>query len=198
MDNLQYIDGWVTRPKAMGPQIIGHICNDLGVWYSETARRISQRWPEAEQAFRRWYLRRLDNDFCIGAVQFVNVNRTHVNRVVRVANMVAKRGTRRRRGGVKYQSLTWCLGQLAQKAKRIGATIHLSKKSLDQLEQGWQATESLIRCVLCDSGINVFIYRDGPSAAQRYRNVDAGSQSRYEILDSPGLRIRAASPFKPN
>ena len=127
MENLIYVTGSVSKPKSIGPQIIAHICNDLGIWCGRNAREITRGWPEAEGAYNRWFRGRFHNDFGLGSVQFVNVNRTHVNRIVRVANMVGERGTKHRGGvrPIRYRTLANCLTYVAGKARRTGVTIHL-------------------------------------------------------------------------
>lgn len=68
---LQFIQGDATAPQAKGNRIIAHICNNLGGWGKGFVLAISERWPQPEAEYRRWHRSRADNDFALGAVQFV-------------------------------------------------------------------------------------------------------------------------------
>lgn len=82
-----YITGDATAPNAAGPSIIAPVCNDVGGWGRGFVIAISQRWPEPEQEYRRWYRERNTNDFGLGAVQVVRVGAD-----LWVANMIAQHG----------------------------------------------------------------------------------------------------------
>jgi len=190
MKYLTYVHGNVARPKSFGPQIIAHICNDVGIWFGESARNISRHWPEAERAYHHWYCERASNEFGLGAVQFVNVNRTHVNRVIRVANMVAQRGTNRHRikaRPVRYQTIARCLTAVARKAIHIGASIHLPRICMDKAEANWSEIESMILTTLCDRSIPVYIYDSGPTLGEQMialRVLRPRTRPRFELFEA--------------
>ena len=165
MSNITYLTGDVTAPDTDGqlPLIIAHIVSDLqGSWHRGTARKIRRRWPETEKAFHDWYLERNRNDFGFGSVQFVTIRRRHVVRNVRVANMVAQRGTVIDRLGkarpICYKTIGVCLAQVGRKARRIGATVHMPYIGMNLGDAEWPKIESLIRGNLADQETPVFIY----------------------------------------
>lgn len=43
---LRVIRGDATSPQAAGPEIVAHICNDLGGWGRGFVLAVSRRWPE--------------------------------------------------------------------------------------------------------------------------------------------------------
>jgi O-acetyl-ADP-ribose deacetylase (regulator of RNase III) len=87
MVDIEYIKGDATCPQSKGVMIIAHICNDLGGWGKGFVVAISRRWPEPETAYRKWHASRAENDFGLGHVQVVQVEKH-----IWVANMVGQHG----------------------------------------------------------------------------------------------------------
>src|SRR5690242_7451886 len=101
MSEITYIRGDATAPSAKGVKVIAHVCNDIGGWGKGFVLALSRRWPEPEAAYRAWHRDRASNDFGLGAVQVVPVDR-----YVWVANMIGQRGIRWDRGhGVRPRRL---------------------------------------------------------------------------------------------
>jgi hypothetical protein len=75
MTGITYVQGDATQPHGKGTKIIGHVVNDRGGWGRGFVLVVSRRWPEPEAAYRRWHRERASNDFGLGAVQFVQVDR---------------------------------------------------------------------------------------------------------------------------
>ncbi len=66
----------VTRPFSVkGAKMIAHVCNDIGGWGKGFVLALSHRWPEPEKANRAWHRDRATNDFGLGPVQLVQVER---------------------------------------------------------------------------------------------------------------------------
>src|SRR5688572_453807 len=112
MRPIRFLKGDATCPQAKGAKIIAHVCNDLGKWGKGFVKAVSARWPEPERAYRQWHCDRAENDFGLGAVQFVPVEPR-----VWVANMVAQHGVR---GGgrtppIRYEAVEGCLASVARK-----------------------------------------------------------------------------------
>ncbi len=118
MSEITYVRGDATVPSVKGVKLIAHVCNDLGGWGKGFVLAVSRRWPEPEAAFRAWHRDRAANDFGLGAVQFVQVER-----YVWVANMVGQRGIRTGSKGVpvRYEAIDAALGGVADKAAELGA-----------------------------------------------------------------------------
>jgi hypothetical protein len=73
MAAIHYHLGDATVPTGEGNKIIAHICNDIGCWGAGFVVALSRRWAAPEEEFRRWHAEREQNDFALGAVQFVQV-----------------------------------------------------------------------------------------------------------------------------
>lgn len=120
---IRCLNGDATSPQAKGPKLIAHVCNDRGKSGKGFVLAISARWPEPEQAYRRWHRERANNDFGLGAVQFIQVEP-----LIRVANMVGQHGLR---GGrvlpIRYDAVAECLGKLAGKARQLKASVHMPR-----------------------------------------------------------------------
>ncbi len=80
MATIRYVKGDATQPLAKGNRIIAHVCNDLGGWGKGFVLAISKRWPGPEAAYRAWHKDRSKNDFGLGAIQIVQVERYHLGR----------------------------------------------------------------------------------------------------------------------
>src|SRR5438270_12565670 len=89
MKPIRFLKGDATSPQAAGAKIIAHVCNDRGRWGKGFVLALSARWPEPEAAYREWSRGRAENDFGLGAVQFVQVGPG-----LWVANMVGQHGLR--------------------------------------------------------------------------------------------------------
>ena len=87
MKPIVYLKGDATSPQAKGVKIIAHVNNDLGGWGKGLVLAISRRWPGPEREFRAWHRERAQNDFGLGATQFVQVEE-----YIWVANMVGQHG----------------------------------------------------------------------------------------------------------
>mgnify|MGYP002351074259 FL=1 len=44
MNKIIYLKGDATKPEGLGPRIIAHICNDVGLWGKGVVLAISKRW----------------------------------------------------------------------------------------------------------------------------------------------------------
>ena len=187
MKNLVFLNGSVADPKSIGPQIIAHICNDFGIWSGRNAREIARQWPEARREFELWYRKRSHNDFGLGSVQFVNVNKTHVNRVVRVANMVGQRGTRHKSGcrPIRFNVLAKCLSSVAERAKRMHASVHLPQLGLNGSDQIWPMILDIVKDSMGRFRVPIYIYLHpvDVSGEMFAAVIKPRRPKRYELID---------------
>src|SRR5262249_2982042 len=144
-----------TAPQASGVKIIAHVCNDRGNWGKGFVLAISGRWPEPERAYRQWHRSRAANDFGLGAVQFVQVEK-----YIWVANMVAQHGLKgnERTVPIRYDALEQCLGKVAEKGQELGASVHMPRIGCGLAGGKWKRIEPLIVQTLCESGLQVLVY----------------------------------------
>ena len=187
MKNLVFLNGSVADPKSIGPQIIAHICNDFGIWTGRNAQEIARAWPGARSAFEAWYRNRSHNDFGLGSVQFVNVNKTHVNRVVRVANMVGQRGTRHKMGArpIRYKVLAQCLSRVAERAKRMHASVHLPQLGLNGSDLIWPMILDIIKDSVGRFKVPIYIYIHPVDTTDEMfaRVMNPPRPKRFELVD---------------
>jgi O-acetyl-ADP-ribose deacetylase (regulator of RNase III) len=155
MPPIQYVKGDATAPSAAGPKLIAHVCNDRGGWGKGFVIALSRRWPEPEAAYRKWHRARGDNDFDLGAVQFVQVEPE-----LWVANMVAQRGMAAQAGipPIHYEAVEECLGRVAEKARELGASVHMPRIGCGLAGGKWEKIEPLLVKTLCEQGIPVTVY----------------------------------------
>ena len=158
MGEITYLRGDATAPQGKGVKVIAHVCNDLGGWGKGFVLAISRRWPEPETAYRRWHRERSQNDFGLGAVQFVQVGER-----LWVANMIGQRGTRTGSKGVpvRYPAIGTALGHVADRALRLGASVHMPRIGCGLAGGTWTRVEPLVARRLVDRGVHVTVYDHG-------------------------------------
>lgn len=152
---LSYIKGDATSPQAKGMKIIAHICNDLGKWGKGFVMAVSARWPEPEAAYREWHRDRSRNDFGLGAVQFIQVER-----YIWVANMIAQHGVRggSRTPPIRYEAVEECLSKVSVKAVELGASVHMPRIGCGLAGGKWERIEPIIVKTLCETDVPVTVY----------------------------------------
>ena len=159
MTVINYLKGDATSPQTKGNKIIGHVCNDIGGWGKGFVVAISKRWKEPEKHFREWYKNRTDNNFALGEIRIVQVSDdTHV------ANMIGQKGIRRGKSGpkpVRYEAISKCLEQLAEKALEMKASVHMPRIGCGLAGGDWDKIEPMIIQSLSSKGIDVYIYDFG-------------------------------------
>ncbi|MDK0523393.1 macro domain-containing protein [Streptomyces sp. ML-6] len=158
MREITYVQGDATAPQGKGVKVIVHVCNDLGGWGKGFVLALSRRWPEPEAAYRRWHRARADNDFGLGAVQFVQVDP-----YVWVANLVGQRGIRTGSKGVpvRYEAIGTGLGAVADRAVELGASVHMPRIGCGLAGGKWSRVEPLIADRLLNRDIPVTVYDFG-------------------------------------
>ena len=155
MSDITYIKGDATCPQGKGTRLICHICNDLGGWGKGFVLAVSRRWDEPEAAYRAWHRERNNNDFALGAVQFVKVEP-----YLWVANMIAQHGMKRGSSGppIRYEALATCLQKVAARAVELKASIHMPRIGCGLAGGDWSRIEPLIEEHLCGQGLSVTVY----------------------------------------
>ncbi|MFE4018254.1 macro domain-containing protein [Streptomyces sp. NPDC059101] len=152
---IAFVKGDATAPQGKGVKMIVHVCNDLGGWGKGFVLALSRRWPEPERAYRRWHRERAQNDFGLGAVQFVQVGEH-----VWVANVVGQRGTRTGSKGVpvRYEAIAAGLGRVADQALELGASVHMPRIGCGLAGGRWSRVEPLTTQRLIGRGVAVTVY----------------------------------------
>ena len=153
MTKIVYLKGDATQPQTSGMKIIAHICNDLGGWGKGFVLAISKRWKEPEKEYRNWH--RSKKDFVLGAVQFVQVEK-----YILVANMIGQHGMKTGSQGppIRYKAIESCLAIVAEKAKKLSASVHMPRIGCGLAGGKWEKVEPIIKSTLCELGIDVYVY----------------------------------------
>jgi hypothetical protein len=163
---IAYQIGDATAPVAQGPKIILHVCSDTGIWGRGFVLALSHRWLEPEKRFRSWHLGEEPLPFALGQVQFVQVRPD-----IWVANLLAE-GERRPadRTSPPHAALREGLKRLADRAKSLGASVHLPRLSVGTIRARWDDIAAILEEELVALGVSVTVY-DPP------KNVAPVSQS---------------------
>lgn len=155
MKPIVYLISDATKPEGVGSKIIAHICNDVGGWGKGFVLALSKLSPAPERAFREWYAGRENNDFALGAVQFISVSIETL-----VANMIGQHGIRPLRGvpPIRYGAVETALQTVGKKALRENASVHLPRIGCGLAGGEWSKIEPLIERQICASDVPVFVY----------------------------------------
>lgn len=151
-----YIKGDATVPQASGIKIIAHICNDIGGWGKGFVLALSKRWDEPEVEYRLWHRERSKNNFALGEIQLVKVEK-----YIFVANMIGQRGVKVSRSEgvpIRYEAVEACLAKLADEAKALEASVHMPRIGCGLAGGKWEQIEPLIAQTLLANGIDVYVY----------------------------------------
>jgi len=155
MKNIVYIKGDATVPQAKGVKIIAHICNNLGGWGKGFVLAISKRWQSPEQEYRQWHRNRSKNDFSLGNIQIVQVEK-----YIYVANMIGQQGMKTGSNGVpiRYEAVKKCLEKLVQEAISLDASVHIPRIGCGLAGGKWGKIEPLIKETLIKNNISTTVY----------------------------------------
>ncbi|MGW2619492.1 macro domain-containing protein [Streptomyces sp. NPDC001500] len=158
MSEIAYVRGDATVPSVKGVKVIAHVCNDMGGWGRGFVVALSRRRPEPEAAYRAWHRERASNDFALGALQTVQVQRD-----VWVANMIGQRGVRTGSKGapVRYDAIDTALARLADRALELGASVHMPRIGCGLAGGEWSRVEPLVAGRLASRGVAVTVYDHG-------------------------------------
>ncbi len=153
--NIEYLKGDATVPQSKGNKIIAHICNNIGGWGKGFVLAISKRWPEPEASYRLWHRERNKNDFELGAVKLVEVEK-----YIWVCNMISQQGIKTGSNGppIRYETLKDCLSSLAVEAKEKQASVHMPRIGCGLAGGKWDKVEVIIQSTLIENAIPVYIY----------------------------------------
>jgi len=155
LNQISYIKGDATVPQAKGIKIIAHICNNLGGWGKGFVLAISKKWKEPEIEYRKWHRERAKNDFGLGSIQIIQVEK-----YIYVANMIGQQGMKTGSKGVpiRYEAVADCLIRLADKAEALNASVHMPRIGCGLAGGSWEKIEPIIKNTLITKEILTTIY----------------------------------------
>jgi O-acetyl-ADP-ribose deacetylase (regulator of RNase III) len=160
MIEIKYLQGDATAPQAEGNKIIAHVCNDIGRWGKGFVLALSKRSREPEKAFLQWYAERHNNDYGLGAAQFLQITRdTWVANIIGQHKIAVKGDTGT--APVRYEAIQQGLSRVAQKAKELNASVHMPRIGCGLAGGTWDKVEPLILSELSTQGVSVYVYDFG-------------------------------------
>jgi O-acetyl-ADP-ribose deacetylase (regulator of RNase III) len=153
MTRIAYVTGDATAPMGADPKIIAHICNDADGWGAGFVLALSKRWPQPEQAYRRWA--KGPTPLALGMIQIVPVEEG-----LYVANMVAQHGYRSAANPtpLDYAALRKCLSKLVMAAYEKSASVHMPRIGADRGGGKWSQIEEIIEDTLVAADVPVTVY----------------------------------------
>lgn len=154
MSAITYIQGDCTQPVGLGPKIVAHCCNNLGVWGSGFVLALSARWRAPEAAMREWS-REEQAGLPLGGVQFVDVGDG-----ITVANIIGQQGVSWKENvpPVRYPALSRGLDGVGIRAKATGASVHVPRLGCDRAGGRWDLVEEILRKRILGRGVPLFVY----------------------------------------
>lgn len=159
MTTITYAVGDATAPKADGPKIVVHVCNDIGAWGRGFVIALSRRWPEPEQRYRAWHRGEISKPFALGHIQLVQVASD-----IWIANLIGQRDIRphNKVPPIRYEALREGLRSVANEAKHLAATVHMPRIGCGLAGGRWEEVGAIVDQELVSQGIAVTVY-DLPS-----------------------------------
>lgn len=151
---INHLFGDATAPRGGGPKVIAHVVNDRAKsWGGPFARSLGNRYPTAQKDFSEWTHGEKESQE-LGAVHWFSPKTD-----LHVASMVAQKGYGASvKPRIRYPALLQCLQVVSQRAKEIGATVHMPRIGAGQGRGHWPLIEELIDDALTRRGVPVFIY----------------------------------------
>jgi len=155
---LRYIIGDATRPEGTGPQLLVHVCNDIGGWGRGFVMALSKVSRKPEEAYKRWSAGETDQPFQLGEVQFV-----YVSEEFTVANLIGQHDIARRNRPtaeppVRYEAIRRGLRQVRALAQTRGGSVHMPRIGAGLAGGDWGRIESIILEELVAHGLPVTVY----------------------------------------
>jgi len=152
---IVFHEGDASKPGGTGPRIIAHIVNDRTPNWGGGgfAVALKRRYPEVQKDFRAWVQFDAEN-LKLGRSHFFSVEDE-----LYTFSMVAQHGfgssnTPR----VRYGALETCLGNLAHRAYKLGASVHMPRIGTGNARGDWAVIEELIDDALIRRGVEVNVY----------------------------------------
>lgn len=145
--------GDATRPKATGPKVIVHCCNNEGGWGSGFVVALSKRWDAPEKAYRSAASYRL------GDADMVEVEPD-----LWVANLIGQDGIRADENGlppIRYEAIRkGFLSVVAWGQERWGTawSVHMPRIGCALAGGDWALVEPLVEAAFLQSGVDATVY----------------------------------------
>jgi Zn-dependent peptidase ImmA (M78 family)/O-acetyl-ADP-ribose deacetylase (regulator of RNase III) len=159
---IRYVHGNILEPLGNGPKIICQLVNDRAIkWGGGVARKFAQKFPQAEQIFTERVVQ-LASRQRIGRTIIIDIEDG-----VSLASIVAQEGF----GPslfprLRYAALETGLREVADYAKRAGASVHMPRIGTGAAGGDWGVIEELVEDELVRAGLAVTVYDPPPKREQ--------------------------------
>jgi hypothetical protein len=151
---VHYVDGDATKPRGDGQRIIAHVVNDATPnWGGPFARALKGRYGSAQAEFKGWAEGGKPSTLALGNVHFTELDG------LTIATMIAQHGYGHRRPTrLSYVALRACLEQVAERATRLGAAVHMPRIGAGEARGRWDIISELIDVALIERDVQVTVY----------------------------------------
>lgn len=152
---FHHVYGSALEPRGGGPKIIAHIVNNKtanwgGGGFASSVRKHLQ---VVQEDFKEWAKSDPQN-LILG-----NLHLTHVHDEIIFAQMVSQHGYgASKRPRIRYAALHKCLLQVADLARRTGASVHMPKIGTGHAGGNWYLIQGIIDETLIRNDVEVYIY----------------------------------------
>jgi O-acetyl-ADP-ribose deacetylase (regulator of RNase III) len=152
---VTYVKGDATDPQGDGTKIIAHICNDKGGWGAGFVLALNRISLKPQKIYRESYSRKRNYFLPLGTTQTI-----YLSDDLYVLNMIAQHGTVSKLNPqpLCYDALEMALGELADLAIELKATVHMPRIGCGLARGNWDVVESIINRTLTLRDIDVTVY----------------------------------------
>lgn len=163
------VKGDATEIRGNGRRILAHVVNDkAALWGAGFGLAVRNKWPQVQTAFREWATRNP------GMFRLGNVFVSAIDDNVTVLQMICQHGYGpSSKPRIRYSALHSCLEQLAAKAMKERATVHMPRIGAGQAGGSWGLIGQLVDEALCARGLRVTVY-DLPNSPRQLGPRQAG------------------------
>jgi len=162
------VNGDATEPRGEGKKIIAQVVNTSIGTGMGFGKAMATKFPGSKKALEQW--KTTKKGFGLGETQIVQLTDATY-----VAHMVAQHGIFPKYGEVplKYPSLQKCLVTLREKAKELGASVHMPLIGAGQAKGDWELIKGMIFQELVKNNIEVTVYVLPNSKQEKKRTTTA-------------------------
>jgi O-acetyl-ADP-ribose deacetylase (regulator of RNase III) len=138
---ISYVYGSAIQPRGTGARLVVQVVNDAtpnwgGAGFASAVRNA---WPHVQQDFQNW-VREDPKALRLGQVRI-----TAAEDRVTVASIVAQHGYGdSSRPRIRYSGLRAGLGEVAQFARKLGASVHMPRIGTGHARGSWAIVEDIV------------------------------------------------------
>jgi O-acetyl-ADP-ribose deacetylase (regulator of RNase III) len=153
---ITYVKGDATKPQGNGLKIIAHVCNDSGGWGAGFVLALNKMSLLPRKRYREKYSQTVGAGYYF--MSLGHTQRVKISDDLYVFNMIAQHSTVSKRNPqpLSYEALEYALGELAELAQDMNATVHMPRIGCGLAGGDWSVVESIINRTLRDVDVTVY------------------------------------------